>query len=303
MSLSFFRLPILLRHPLACIAGLVRAYSFGVALGISIVLHLIFMVMNFSAEPPRKKVRDRGLEVILVNSRSITKPDPRHVQALAQTSLDGGGNTDQDRRASTPLPPTPHAQTGDQIEQIKRRIEAQETKRHELSARNSRLKTRDPEKEASDTLFAAPADGMDMLEAARAMARLEAEIAKRTDEYNKRPRKTFIGARTQEYRFAQYTEDWRQKVERWGTLNYPEAARGKLYGTLVLTVTLGKNGEVLEINVDRPSPHKVLDEAAKRIVRMAAPYAPFPPSISHDTDQLVITRTWTFTQDNNLETR
>ena len=70
------------------------------------------------------------------------------------------------------------------------------------------------------------------MESARAMARLEGEISKTTDEYSKRPRKKFIGARTEEYRFAQYIEDWRQKIERIGTLNYLEAARGKLYGSL-----------------------------------------------------------------------
>jgi protein TonB len=303
MSISFLHLLALLLRPLARIAALASAHSFGVALSVSIVLHIGMVGTDLMGEEPRKKVRDRGLEVILVNSRSATKPDPRHVQALAQAHLDGGGNTDQDRRASTPLPPTQRAQTGDQLEQMQRRIVALEAKRRELIAQNSRLKTRPLEKEAFDPLFAPPTEGMDMLEAARAMARLEAEIAKDTEEYNKRPRKTFIGARTQEYRFAQYIEDWRQKVERWGTLNYPDAARGKLYGTLVLSVTLNRAGEVLEINVDRPSPHKLLDESAKRIVLMAAPYAPFPPAISRDTDQIVITRTWMFTKSDSLETR
>jgi TonB family protein len=100
-----------------------------------------------------------------------------------------------------------------------------------------------------------------------------------------------------------YSEDWRQKVERWGALNYPEAARGKLYGALVLTVTLDKNGNILDIHIDHPSPHKVLNDAAYRIVKDAGPYAPFSPAISRDTDQLVITRTWTFTKGDSIETR
>jgi protein TonB len=275
----------------------------GVALSISFILHIFMLGSDFTAAKPHKKVRDRGLEVILVNSHSIRKPDPKTAQALAQTNLDGGGNTDQDRRAKTFLKPNQNTQDGEQLEQARRRVEAMEVEQRELTAPNSKIKTRKPQKEAFDTTFATPTEGVDLLDSSRAMARLEAEIAKNIDEYNKRPRKTFIGARTQEYRFAQYIEDWRQKVERWGTLNYPEAARGKLYGTLTLTVTLNKSGEVLDISVDKPSRHKVLDDAAIRIVRMAAPYASFPPNISLDTDQLVITRTWTFTRSDSLETR
>ncbi|MDR1890380.1 MAG: energy transducer TonB [Zoogloeaceae bacterium] len=302
--MSLLRLLTLPGRALTQLAGSVQAHSFGVALTFSILLHGIAVGSNFSSgDPPRKKVRDRGLEVILVNSHSTSTPDPKHVQALAQTHLDGGGNTEQDRRAKTFLKPDQNAQNGDQLEQMRRRVEALEAEQRELTARNSNIKTRVQEKEVFDTTSATPTDGLDMLESARAMARLEAEIARNIDEYNKRPRKTFIGARTQEYRFAQYIEDWRQKVERWGTLNYPEAARGKLYGTLTLTVTLNKTGEVLDINVDKPSPHKVLNDAAIRIVRMSAPYAPFPPAISRDTDQLVITRTWTFTRGDSLETR
>ncbi|GHU10712.1 energry transducer TonB [Betaproteobacteria bacterium] len=302
-TVSIARLFALPARAWAQLAGSVQAHAFGVAMTISIVLHTFTIGSNFAAEEPRKKVRDRGLEVILVNSHSTSKPDPKTVQALAQTNLDGGGNTDQERRAKTFLKPNQTAQDGDQLEQMRRRVEALEAEQRELLAQNSAIKTRQQEKDAFDTRFAKPAEGADLLESARAMARLEAEIAKNIDEYNKRPRKTFIGARTQEYRFAQYIEDWRQKVERWGTLNYPEAARGKLYGTLTLTVTLNKSGEVLEINVDKPSPHKVLDDAAIRIVRMAAPYAPFPPAISRDTDQIVITRTWTFTRGDSIETR
>jgi protein TonB len=132
---------------------------------------------------------------------------------------------------------------------------------------------------------------------------LEGEIAKELDDYNKRPRKKFIGTSAVEYRFAQYFEEWRTKVERVGTLNYPEAARGKLYGSLVLTVTIRNDGSVAGIEINRSSGHKILDDAARRIVAMAAPFAAFPPAIRHDTDVLEITRTWNFTQRDSLETR
>ena len=104
-----------------------------------------------------------------------------------------------------------------------------------------------------------------------------------------------------EYRFARYVEDWRQKVERVGNLNYPEAARQlKLYGNLILTVSIRADGSVEKVVVDRSSGHKVLDAAATRIVEMAAPYAPFPADIRRDTDILDITRTWTFARGDEL---
>ena len=132
------------------------------------------------------------------------------------------------------------------------------------------------------------------------MARLEGEINKSTEEYSKRPRKKNIGARTEEYRFAQYIESWRQKIERIGTLNYPEAARGKLYGSLVLTVAINADGVATQIEINRSSGYKLLDDAARRIVQMASPYSPFPPDIKRDTDVIEITRTWYFTQGDQL---
>ena len=103
-----------------------------------------------------------------------------------------------------------------------------------------------------------------------------------------------IGARATEYRFAQYEEDWRTKLERVGTLNFPAEARGKLYGNLRLSVSIRADGSVDAIELERSSGLKVLDQAAFRIVRMASPYAIFPGDIRRDTDILVITRTWFF---------
>ena len=135
------------------------------------------------------------------------------------------------------------------------------------------------------------------------MARFEGEIARDLDEYNKRPRKKNIGTRVEEYRFARYVEDWRNKVERVGTLNYPEAAKGKLFGSLILSVTIRSDGSVDKIIIDRPSGHRILDEAARRIVQMAAPYAVFPPDIRRDYEILEITRTLTFTNSNLLDAK
>jgi protein TonB len=133
------------------------------------------------------------------------------------------------------------------------------------------------------------------MQSSLAAVRLEALIAKQMEAYEKRPKRRFLGARAEEYRFARYVEDWRLKVERIGNLNYPAAARSKkLYGSLLLTVGIRADGSLDSIALDRSSGQKILDLAAQKIVETAAPYAPFPPDIRRDTDVIYITRTWTF---------
>ncbi|WP_374340424.1 energy transducer TonB [Methyloversatilis sp.] len=278
-----------------------------VGIALSILLHAIVLAINFAPDIQRKqKARDQALDVVLVNARSRQKPvDP---QALAQANLDGGGSTDQNRRAKTPLPVSQRDKVGDQLVETQRRVQEMEAQQQKLLAelqaktalppQERRLEQPDPAPQPINTL-----SGADLAARALAMARMEAEIARNVDDYNKRPRKKFVGARTQEYRFAQYIEDWRQKVERIGNLNYPPDARGKLYGNLTLTVEIRADGEVEKIDLNRSSGQKVLDDAAIRIVRMGSPYAPFPPDIRREFEILSITRTWTFSQGDLLESR
>ncbi|MES1987752.1 MAG: TonB family protein, partial [Pseudomonadota bacterium] len=143
----------------------------------------------------------------------------------------------------------------------------------------------------------------DLTAAALEMDRLEALIAKQQDDYQKRPKRKFIGARAQKYRDALYVESWRQKVEKVGNLNYPEAAKNlKMYGQLQLTVSINADGSIESIEINRSSGHKVLDEAAKRIVELAAPYSRFSDDMHKEVDILSITRTWTFTKEDSLAT-
>ena len=116
-------------------------------------------------------------------------------------------------------------------------------------------------------------------------------------------RRVTLTSNMKDYRYSQYLSDWRNKVERIGAMNYPEEARGKFFGSLVLSVALRPDGSVDRIIVMRSSGNKVLDEAAKRIVMIASPFAPFPPDIRKETDYLDITRTWNFTRGDALETR
>ena len=269
------------------------------AIGISLAVHALLLMLHFSFPNASKAMREKALDIILVNARSAKPPvDP---QALAQANLDGGGNTDENRRIKTPLPPTQQETAGNEIEQMQRRVRELEVQQKKMLTEAKTARAVSGARNAQDQpVPAATPSGLDLAESARAMARLEGEINKNVEDYNKRPRKKFIGARAEEYRFAQYIENWRQKVERLGTLNYPDAARGKLYGSLILTVSINADGSLGRVDVNRSSGFKLLDDAARRIVQMASPYAPFPPDIKRDTDILEITRTWYFTQGDQL---
>ncbi|MCL2075181.1 MAG: TonB family protein [Betaproteobacteria bacterium] len=275
-------------------------HTFGVALAVSVVMHGVALGTTIGEPSKNKRVRDRGLEVILVNTQSKTAP--RDPQALAQVNLDGGGNIDQNRRTGSPLPPIID-RPGDQMVDLRRQIETPERKQNELLTANHSANSILQNREQKRSENISPSHGFDAYESYMDMKRLEGEIAREIEAYNKRPRKAFSGTRALEYPFARYIDEWAQKVERWGTLNYPEAARGKIYGSLLLTVIIDRNGQVVEITIEKPSPHVVLNDAARRIVMTAAPYAPFPPNVSRDVDQLVITRTWSFVQGNRIESR
>ena len=273
-----------------------------IGIGVSLAVHALLLSIHFQFPDATRAFKDKALDIILVNSKSARKP--AEAQALAQTNLDGGGTTDEDRRAKTPLPPSTQQKSGTELEQAQKRVQALEAKQQRLLAEAKAKRNVKPQKEAEEQpeQIETPS-GRDLASNALAMARLEGEIAKNIDEYNKRPRRKNIGARTSEYRFTQYVENWRQKVERVGTLNYPEAAKGKLYGSLLLTVFIKSDGSVDKVEINRSSGHKILDDAARRIVTMAGPYAAFPPEIARDTDILEISRTWRFTSSNALETK
>ena len=273
-----------------------------IALGVSLFLHTLVLTLHFQFPDASRAFQDKALDIILVNSKSARKPT--NAQALAQANLDGGGNTDENRRAKTPLPPSAKQQSGSELEQAQKRVQALEAQQQRLlaQARMKELAAPSTDKEAPPE----PVQGLsgrDLASNALAMARLEGEIAQNTDEYNKRPRVKNMGTRAEGVSYAQYSEDWRIKVERVGTLNYPAAAKGKLYGSLILSVRIKSDGTIDRVEINKSSGHKILDEAALRIVRMAGPYGTFPPDIRREYDILEFTRSWNFTSNNQLETK
>ncbi|MBI5429166.1 MAG: energy transducer TonB [Nitrosomonadales bacterium] len=266
----------------------------------SVVLHafLLFGIALVLPNPPSAASITQPLQVVLVNTKS--KSRPLTADALAQANLDGGGNTAEDRQAKSPLPTLRDDKRFTLEKNAKSIAQLEEENRRLLTQLKSEYRIAQPDIRKQNN--AANNNGDDLVQRALEIVRLEAQIDKNWDAYQKLPRRKYIGARTQEFRFAQYIEDWRVKVERIGNLNYPEQARReKIYGRLQLSVSIRKDGSVETVEVSKSSGQRILDAAAMRIVKLAAPYAPLPPSITKDTDILTITRTWTFTSSDRLE--
>ncbi|HKB60177.1 MAG TPA: energy transducer TonB [Gallionellaceae bacterium] len=274
-------------------------HHLALALAISLGVHAFALYGIALAPPDPIKFTQalKPLQVALVNSRTESRPE--HADALAQYNLNGGGNTSDDRVAKSPMPTLEDGKqfTPEQSAMRVRMLE-QEVKRMITRMRSTHTVAMDKNIRNQ----AAGQQDNDLVQRSLEIARLEAQINKQYDAYQKLPRRRFIGARTQEYRFAQYVEDWRIKVERIGNLNYPAAARQQhLVGNLLLTVSIRADGSLENVEINRSSGKSLLDAAAIRIVRLAAPFSPLPPNIRRDTDILSITRTWTFTENDKLE--
>jgi protein TonB len=239
------------------------------------------------------------MDVVLVNSKSATRPDK--ADALAQANLDGGGNTDQKLRAKSPFPAVDPKDPSPEMKAAQSRVKELEAEAKELMVS---LKSKAVVAPAAPPLAGpAPSDAeaRDLLQKSLEIERLEAQIRREHQAYQERPKRRFIGARTTEYRFAQYIDNWRERIERIGNLNYPEEAKARgIHASLQLTVAIKADGEVEAIEVNKSSGYKFLDQAAIRIVRLAAPFERFPGSIRADTDILHITRTWTFTKSDQV---
>jgi protein TonB len=278
-----------------------RVPVIGFAIGVSVALHAVAMVTHFTIGSGRFADNGPPLQVALVNARSASKPVKADI--LAQANLDGGGNTEKDRRAKTPLPVLPRETPRQDVAVASKAADLPDnTTREMLTQLRTGVVIPTPEPKPLDEAERTDSPtANEMMQRTLEAMRLEAQIARDMDAYQKIPRRKFIGAQAKEYRFARYVEDWRMKVERIGNSNYPEAARqNRLYGSLILSVSIRADGSIEGVEIKRKSGQRILDAAAVKIVEMAGPYAPFPDDIRRDTDILNITRTWTFARGDEL---
>lgn len=293
------------------IPGFTRSDRLGLTAFGSILAHMV-VILGISFSVPNLESDTRNLptlEITLVNSRSDVEPDK--AEFLAQANQEGGGDSDQPVISKSPLPLAPTPVESEQMPTAHiapRPREATQPQTAVLTQKQERALT--VAKIDTQSLLLKndqPVDKIGLVQNPRLQkerSRLSAEINQFWEQYQKRPRRKFLSARTKEYKYAAYMESWRTKVEKVGNLNYPEQAKqNKLTGHLVLDVEIKSNGALHAINVIRPSGYKVLDDAAIRIVRLSAPFDPFPKSIKKEVDILHITRTWKFLRGSRLTSR
>ena len=268
------------------------------ALLVSVGLHAALLTVRFvDPEGFNRMFEDTPLEVILVNARSEEKP--QRAQAIAQAALAGGGEADKGR-ATSPLPATQQMELGDAPADAHRRIDRLQEEQQQLLAQIRRevaaLPPPDPTRDAGDPQHA------EQEERRRQLLRLLAEIEKRINEENARPKKRYISPATREEVYAIYYDALRRRIEQRGTRDFPEHRGRKLYGELTMNVTVDNRGQVVEAEIVRPSGNRLLDQRALAIVRAAGPFGAFSPAMRKQADQIVITSRFRFTRDEGLET-
>jgi protein TonB len=260
---------------------------FAIALHAIIILGITFG--HFDDPPPENILPTLD---ITVSSRSTAPPE--EADYLAQTSQDGGGNTSEKVKPTQAIPEQAPAVMPQQPVQAPTQV---------VSSRVAKEKVHQQETETPET-EKPEVTATELIERSMEMVNLNEQLNESMQAYAHRPRHIYVSARTQEYKYANYMSEWVKKVERVGNLNYPdEARRSGLTGKLIMDVTMNADGTVRNISIMRASGHKVIDEAAKRIVNLAAPFPPFPADIRKDADIMHITRTWEFSTSNTLKSR
>ncbi len=269
------------------------------ALAASVVAHAALLAVRF-VDPERfnRVFQDTPLEVILVNARSNERPDK--AQAIAQASLAGGGEADKGR-ASSPLPPSALVEMGDAAEDAQRKVEAMQQQQTLLLAQVrqalANLPPPDP-KQPTDTPNAQARE-----EKRRQLMNLLAEIERRINEENSRPRKRYVSPATREEVYAVYYDALRRRIEDRGTQNFPELAGQKLYGELTMLLTVNQDGRVLGAEIIESSGNANLDRRALGIAKAAGPFGRFSEGMRRRADQIVVVSRFKFTRDETLETR
>ncbi len=270
-----------------------------IALLASAALHVVVLTTRF-VDPDRfdRVFKDTPLEVILVNAKSNEKPTV--AKAIAQTSLAGGGDTEKGR-ATSPLPPSAFTSLGDAAEEAQRKVESMQEQQTQLLALIKKelatMPLPDPKLPTNDPVQS------EREEKRKQLVKILAEIEKRINEENARPKKRYISPATREEVYAVYYDSLRRKIEEKGTTNFPELAGKKLYGELTMIVTVNFDGRILATEVVETSGNLTLDRRAQTIVKGTGPFEKFSDAMRRKADQIVVVSRFKFTRDETLETK
>jgi protein TonB len=255
-----------------------------------LTLSLVILGISFSHQKNEPEVI-HSMDIILSKKSNPDAPD--EAEYLAQNNQLGGGTQDKKARPTNPFSATSLVAEG-QAKQESKRQNKKQTKQQDtqvITAQQAEQKTKlqIPNKEKRNQT----ADDEHLSKEQR-LAKIKDEIAKKIENYAKKPRSKYVSSATKAYEFAPYINAWVKKIERTGDLNYPEQAKNKSFiGNVMLTVGISKDGSIHEIKIIKPSDYKFLDEAAKHIVKLAQPFDPLPET-KERVDVLYITRTWQF---------
>lgn len=279
-------------------AFLTRFSTLQLTLGVSVAVHAAILSVRFiDPEGFNRVFQDTPLEVILVNAKSTEKPEK--AQAIAQFALAGGGDAEKGR-ATSPLPYSALTSIGDDFEEAQRKMDALQEQQTQLLAQLRKqiadLPPPDPRRQSQN------ADQSAQEERRRQLVKMLAEIEKRINEENARPKKRYISPATREEVYAVYYDAMRRKVEDKGTVNFPEYGGRKLYGELTMIVTVNHDGRVVATEIVQGSGNHRLDRHAEAVALAAGPFGPFNAEMRKKADQIAVVSRFKFTRDQTLET-
>ncbi len=267
------------------------------AILVSVAVHTVLLTVRFvDPEGFNRVFKDTPLEVVLVNARSNDKP--LKAQAMAQANMAGGGEAARGM-ATSPLPPSATVELGESADDARRQIQHLQEQQQQILAQMRRelamLPPPDPARDAGTP------EAREQEERRRQLLRQLAAIEKRINEENARPKKRYVSPATQEAVYALYYDALRRKIEDRGTRDFPEHQGKKLYGELIMNITIDALGRVIEADVIQRSSTRILDRRAIAIVQAAAPFGSFTNAMRREADQIVVTSRFRFTREDGLE--
>lgn len=272
--------------------------TLSLTLGVSIAIHAALLTVRFVAPEQFNRVfQDTPLEVILVNAQ--TQERPEKAQAIAQAALAGGGDAARGR-ATSPLPYSALTAIGDDFEERQKKLDAMQEQQTvmltQLRKQLSSMPQFDPREQSQQQ------DREQQEQKRKQLIKLLAEIEKRINEENSRPKKRYISPATREEVYAIYYDGLRRRIEDKGTESFPEQGGKKLYGELTMIVTVNHDGRVLDTEVVQGSGNRLLDQRAQAIVRASGPFGAFSPAMRARADQIAVVSRFKFTREQTLET-
>jgi protein TonB len=275
----------------------------GMTFFLAAIFHGILVLgITFTLAPASENKALPTLDIILVQTQNPS--EAKDAKYLAQISQQGGGNSEEKSRprdlfTAPSLAQDPGLALQTQQQQSRQAQSEKVAMLHQEDSDFS-IKTDTQQTKPDEVTI----NQRESTNKNTQTARLAQEISNIVENRAERPKVKYMNSSTKEFLPARYMREWINRVERIGNLNYPDQARRKkLSGTLILDVVINSNGELVNIDLRQSSGHKLLDDAAQRIVKLAAPYAPFPAKLKQEADIIHITRSWEFLSTSQLKTR